>query len=58
MLGSSVRALAARATIQKWALEAPNGLAKKGSRAFGPCVRSSRVLRRLGIVGGALLTVQ
>ena len=26
MLGSSVRAIVVRATIQKWELEAPNGL--------------------------------
>ena len=32
--------------------------ANKGLRAFWPCVRSSRVLSRLGIVGGALVTVQ
>ena len=61
MLGSSVLALVARVTIQKWALQVPNGLAyvpKKGSRAFQPRVRSFRVLRHLGIVRGALVTVQ
>ena len=60
MLGSSVRALIARVTIQKRALEAPNGLAyaPKRVRAFQPHVHLSRVLRRLDIVRGALVTVQ
>ena len=56
MLGSLVRALVARVMIQKWALEAPNRLVympKKGSREF-----RLRVLGRLGIVRGALVTVQ
>ena len=61
MLGSSVRALIACATIQKTGARGAKRArvhAKKGSRAFRPCVRSSRVLRRLGIVRGALVTVQ
>ena len=61
MLGSSIRALVARVTIQKRAPEAPKKArvrAKRGSRTSRPCVRSSRVLRRLDIVRTALATVQ
>ena len=60
MLGSSIRVLVARVTIQKRAL-APKQAhmrAKRGSRASRPWVRSSRVLRRLDIVRIALSTVQ
>ena len=61
MLGSSVRALVVRVTIQKTGARGAKWAricAKKGSRAFRPRVRSSRVLRRLGIVRGVLVTVQ
>ena len=61
MLGSSIRALVARITIQKRALKETKRAhvrAKRGSRASRPCVRSSRVLHRLGIVRVALATVQ
>ena len=60
MLGSLVRALVAHVTIQKRArgIKQARIRAKKGSRAFRRCVGSSRVLRRLDIVGRALATVQ
>ena len=61
MLGSSVRALVARVTIQKTGARGAKRArvcAKKESRTFRPRVRLSRVLRRLGIVRGALVTVQ
>ena len=53
MLGSSVRALIAHANSKMGARGAKQACvhAKKGSRAFQMCVRSSRVLRRLVIVG-------
>ena len=56
MLGSSVRALVVHVTIQKgtkWACVC----AKKGSRAFRPCVHLSRMFRHLDIVRGALVTI-
>ena len=61
MLGSSVCALVARVTIQKQARVRAKWArvrAKKGSRAFRPHMHSLCVLRRLGIVRGALVTVQ
>ena len=60
MLRSSIRALVARVTIQKRALEAPNGLMCEPREVRAhldyACIR--RVLRRRDIVRIALAIVQ
>ena len=61
MLGSSVHALIVRATIQKTGArgaQRDHVCTKTGLCTFRPCVRLSRVLRHLGIVGEDLVTVQ
>ena len=58
MLGSSVRVLGHDSKTGARGAKRARVRAKKGSRAFRRRVHSLRVLRRLGIVRGALVTVQ